>query len=101
MLVGLLGLLLGFFFLPQLLLLVLEDLEVLLGTSRRLVTVLSGGKGRILSELLSLLLGLLLLLFSLGSIGNGVGVRSLIFTVESRVRTLFTLLESLPGLSVT
>ena len=100
MLVRLLGLLLGLVLASQLLLLILNNLQVLLGASRRLVAVRLGSEGGVQSSLLLGRLGLLLLLLCVLGIGDLVGERSLVLRVESGVRVLLASLVSLAGLGV-
>lgn len=98
LLLGRLGLSLGLVHLPDDLLVVVEELLVLLGTSRWLVSVRPGDGSWVLVGLG--LIGSLLLLLSLLSVGEGVLDRSLVFGVESVVSIGWGLLESLSGLWV-
>ena len=99
-LVGLLGLLLGLLLLPELLLLVVKDLLVLLGAPRRLVAVRLGDDGGVVGELEAGSVSLLLLLLGRGGVGEGVGVRSLVLSVETLVGVVRGDGVSLAGLGV-
>jgi len=72
-LLGLLGLLLSLVHLLEDLLVVVNELLVLFGTSARLVSVRSGKRSRVVSELSLLLVRFSLLRVSLGGVGDVVG----------------------------
>lgn len=99
-LMSFLALLLSLLLLPQLLFIILDKFFILLGPSAWLVTVSLGDSGRLLECSLMLSLCVLFELLNSLGIGKSITVVSLVFSVQSGVGALGSILKGLASLGV-
>lgn len=99
-LMSFLALLLGLLLLPQLLFIILDKFFILPGPSAWLITMGLSDSGRLLKSLFVLSLSLLFELLNSLGICKSIAVVSLVFSVESGVGTLRSILKGLASLGV-